>query len=444
MVTFDIMLQEFKQHVLDQFPFLEESKILIAISGGIDSVVLAHVCHQLHMDFALAHCNFKLRGKESDDDETFLKVLAKQFGVSFFTTSFDTEAYAKNSKKSIQTVARELRYQWFKELLQRHQLDYVLTAHNTNDNLETFIINLTRGSGLEGFTGIPPVNNKIIRPLLAFSRDQITMYAIKNNIEWREDTSNASVKYVRNKVRHKIVPVLQDINPNMLDSFKKTLSHLNESQDIIDTEIQKISEKVITKDASGMLKIHIEALQELEHPKAHLYQLLKKYEFTEWNDVTNLLTAQSGKQVFTKEYRLLKDRQFLILTKKDDELEENTSYEISENTGFLNDPVYLGFEPTDEKTRKNNDEILVDKDLLNFPLHVRKWGYGDYLCPIGMQGTKKLSQLFKDKKLSLIDKERTWLLTDVNDQIIWVIGIRQDRRFSVSDKTKNILKITTS
>lgn len=437
------MLQEFKQHIMDEFPFLLKGKILIAVSGGIDSVVLAHLCHQLDMDFAMAHCNFKLRGKESDDDEQFVQKLGQHFKTAVFTTPFDTEAYAKNHKKSIQIAARELRYQWFQELLAQHQLGYVLTAHNTNDNLETFIINLTRGSGLEGFTGIPPVNDKTVRPLLAFSRDQIMMHAIKNGIEWREDKSNTSIKYIRNKVRHKILPVLQDINPNMLDSFKRTIAHLNESQDIVNTEVQRVSEKVVINDGSGLIKIDIQALLQLEHPKAYIYQLLKKYEFTEWNDIENLLTAQSGKQVFAKEYRLLKDRHFLILSKIHEKTSDNASHEISEIDNTIDLPIPLHFQSTTEKEVKGSAEVLVDKDLLNFPLHVRKWSHGDYLCPIGMRGTKKLSQLFKDKKLSLIDKEKVWLLTDTHDHIIWVIGMRQDRRFSVSAETKNILKITT-
>ncbi|MDT7831009.1 tRNA lysidine(34) synthetase TilS [Flavobacteriaceae bacterium S356] len=444
LAIFDPMLQQFKEHLDNHFPYLRNEPVLIAISGGIDSVVLTHICNELEIDFVLAHCNFKLRGNESDDDEKFVQELASSLGKKIRTTSFDTDTHAKNHKQSIQVAARELRYQWFQKVLEEHQLKYVLTAHNTNDNLETFIINLTRGSGLEGFTGIPPINGNIVRPLLAFSRDQITMFAIKTGIEWREDKSNASVKYIRNKVRHKILPVLQDINPNILDSFKKTLEHLNESQDMIDAEIQKVSENIITKDNLGILKMNIDEILKLSYPKAYLYQVLKKYGFTEWNDVVSLLSAQSGKQVFAKEYRLLKDRQFLMLTKTEATVSQNKVYEILETMDKIDIPISLHMQATKEKVIKSSVDILVDKDLLNFPLHVRKWGYGDYICPIGMQGTKKLSQLFKDRKLSLIDKENVWLLTDAMDTIIWVIGMRQDRRFSVSKSTKSILKITRS
>ena len=210
------MYSEFREHIQDQFPFLSESKLLIAVSGGIDSVVLVHLIHQLGLNFGICHCNFQLRGKESDEDEDFVKSLANDFGVAVFTTSFDTELFATQHKLSIQVSTRKLRYSWFYDLLEKHHFDYVLTAHNTNDNLETFLINLSRGTGLDGLTGIPPINDKSVRPLLNFSRDSITMFAIKNQIIWREDRSNASIKYIRNKIRHKILPVLKEINPHKL------------------------------------------------------------------------------------------------------------------------------------------------------------------------------------------------------------------------------------
>lgn len=443
MAIFDTMLLEFKEHLNNHFSFLQDKKVLIAISGGIDSVVLAHLCHQLGINFILAHCNFKLRGIESDEDEKFVSELANTFEKDVVTTSFDTETFAKEHKLSIQVAARNLRYEWFQKLLEETGTAYVLTAHNTNDNLETFIINLTRGSGLEGFTGIPVINDRTVRPLLAFSRDQIMMYAIKNGIIWREDKSNASVKYVRNKVRHQIIPVLQEINPNVLNSFKNTLEHLQESQDIIDSEVAKISKKVIENSTDSILKFNISELKKLSNVKAYLYQILKGYAFTEWNDIVRLLSGQSGKQVFSKNYRLLKDRGYLLLTAINKNTQENRVFHIYEHTESMDTPISLHLSQTSDSSIQDANSILVDKDLLNFPLNVRKWGYGDYICPIGMKGTKKLSQFFKDRKLSLIDKENVWLLTNANDDIIWIIGMRQDRRFTISDKTYNILKIAT-
>jgi len=435
------MLATFKKHIEQYFPFIKKGKLLIAVSGGIDSVVLAHLAQKLGLDFSLCHCNFQLRGKESDDDETFVKDLAKKLHVNIFTTSFETEKYAEKSKVSIQVAARDLRYNWFYELIEKHQYNYVLTAHNTNDNLETFLINLTRGTGLEGLTGIPPINNKSIRPLLAFSRDEIMMFAIKNGIAWREDRSNASIKYVRNKIRHKVLPILKEVNPNLLESFKKTLKHLNGSKVIIDDRIQEVSKDILTTE-NDVIKIDIQKLNALKNKKSYLYQVLNSYGFTEWNDVLSLIDAQSGKQVFSKTHRLLKDRVSLILTKNDLNSSDNRSYTIKEGAQKITSPIPLIIQDTSQETSDNQNTIIVDKDLLKFPLHVRKWGYGDYICPIGMEGSKKLSQLFKNKKLSLIDKEKVWLLTDAQNNIIWVIGMRQDRRFSVLESTINRLKIS--
>jgi tRNA(Ile)-lysidine synthase len=435
------MLQKFQKHIEREFNFLSNSKLLIAVSGGIDSVVLAHLSTWMDFDFAICHCNFQLRGEESNGDEVFVTSLAKDLGVPVFTTHFETEQYAQEHKLSIQVAARNLRYRWFYELLEKHQYDYVLTAHNTNDNLETFLINLSRGTGLEGLTGIPPINQKSVRPLLNFSRDDIMMYAIKNGIVWREDRSNASIKYIRNKVRHQILPVLKEINPHLLETFKDTLKHLNESQELIQEKVEDISKKVlIIKDE--LLQFNINKLKRLKNTKGYLYQVLHGYGFTEWNDVVNLIDAQPGKQVFSKTHRLLKDRDRLILTTITKDLLDTKPIKIDASMLQVAEPIRLDFQKTDLDSTSDQNAILVDKDLLKYPLSVRKWGYGDYICPTGMTGSKKLSQLFKDKKLSLIDKEKIWLLTDADDTIIWVIGLRQDRRFAASETTKNQLKIS--
>ena len=435
------MLKKFKHHLHQNFPFLEDGKLLIAVSGGIDSVVLVHLCHQLNLNFSLCHCNFNLRGHESDDDEAYVKNLAKNLQIPVYTTSFETEKYAKENKVSIQVAARDLRYAWFYELLENKHYDYVLTAHNTNDNLETFIINLTRGSGLEGFTGIPPINNKAVRPLLAFSRDDITLFAIKNEIVWREDKSNARIKYIRNKVRHKVIPTLQEINPHVLESFQNTLEYLNESQSIISDATKNISEKVV-KYENDLLKLNCKKLTELSNKKAYLYQLLHTYGFTAWNDVVDLISGQAGKQVFSKTHRLLKDRNFLILTTNTKNITEKGPFLIKETSTEISHPINLTIQETSDGIPENKHQIIINKDLVSYPLSLEKWHHGDAIYPIGMTGSKKISQLFKDKKLSLLDKEKIWLLCDAKDTIIWVIGLRQDRRFTVNKTTKNRLKIS--
>ncbi|MBT3547130.1 MAG: tRNA lysidine(34) synthetase TilS [Flavobacterium sp.] len=435
------MLKKFKHHLHQNFPFLKDGRLLIAVSGGIDSVVLVHLCHQLNLNFSLCHCNFNLRGQESDDDEAYVKNLAKNLQIPVYTTSFETEKYAKENKVSIQVAARDLRYAWFYELLENKHYDYVLTAHNTNDNLETFIINLTRGSGLEGFTGIPPINNKAVRPLLAFSRDDITLFAIKNEIVWREDKSNARIKYIRNKVRHKVIPTLQEINPHVLESFQNTLEYLNESQSIICDATKNISEKIVTYE-NDLLKLNCKKLTELSNKKAYLYQLLHTYGFTAWNDVVDLISGQAGKQVFSKTHRLLKDRNFLILTTNTKNITEKGPFLIKETSTEISHPINLTIQETSDGIPENKHQIIINKDLVSYPLSLKKWHHGDAIYPIGMTGSKKISQLFKDKKLSLLDKEKIWLLCDAKDTIIWVIGLRQDRRFTVNKTTKNRLKIS--
>ena len=438
------MIQKLTAHINTIIPFLKDKKLLIAISGGLDSVVLYHILTSLNFNISLAHCNFNLRGKESDLDEEFVKKLSQKTYNQIFTKLFDTEKYSKDNKLSTQIAARELRYTWFQELVEKHNFDYILTAHHADDNLETFLINLTRGTGLEGFTGIPKINGNIVRPLLPFSREEILKYAKENKIEWREDASNASTKYTRNKLRHQVIPVLKEINPSLLSSFEKTLENLQESQQILEDRIEEVSSEIIdTKEA--ITKINIDKIQQLSNPKAYLYQLLKNHSFTEWNDVYDLLSAQSGKQVFSKTHRLLKDRDFLILSRKTDVTLDKveSSFVINKDELEITNPIHLTFETVKQNSTENKQTIYVDKDLLKYPLLVRKWQNGEYLYPTKMQGKKKLSKFFKDDKFSLLEKENTWLLCNADNEIIWVINHRQDRRFSTTSSTRKTLKITT-
>jgi len=412
---------------------------LIAISGGLDSVVLTHLLHSLNFDISLAHCNFKLREDESDTDEKFIIDLGNKLTTKVFTTQFDTHQFAKENKLSTQIAARELRYNWFQELVAKHDFNFVLTAHHADDNLETFLINLTRGTGLDGLTGIPVLNKNIVRPLLIFSRKEIENYAKAQNIDWREDQSNASTKYVRNKIRHQITPILKEINPQLLDSLQNTIANLQESQSIINDAVSKLKKKVISIDANGLLKIDILKIKELSNPKAYLFEILKEYGFTEWNDVIHLLNAQSGKQVLSKSHRLLKDRDFLLLSQINLE-QDFLEYLIPENTFKIHTPIILTFETVQEITSTDKQIVFFDAEKITFPLTLRKWKSGDYFHPSGMQGKKKISKFFKDEKYSLIDKENTWLLCSENN-IIWIVGKRTNQRFLASSTSKNILKI---
>jgi tRNA(Ile)-lysidine synthase len=435
------MLQKLSQHINKNLSFLKEKKLLIAISGGIDSVVLTHLLSVLNFDISLAHCNFNLRGQESDLDEEFVIQLGEKLNLNLFKIHFKTEEIAKSNKQSTQVAARELRYNWFQKIIEQNSFDYVLTAHHADDNLETFLINLTRGSGLDGFTGIPEKNSNIIRPLLIFSRETILAYAKNNDIDWREDKSNASTKYIRNKIRHKILPVLKEINPSLLESFAKTNEHLKESQQIIEDRIEKIALEVISVEQNSR-KINIKKISQLSNPKAYLYQLLNKYNFTEWNDVYQLLSAQSGKQIFSRTHTLLKDREFLVLSKIDFSAALEMTFQIQKNTSEITEPIHLKFESVQEKSIENKQTIYINKQHLVFPLQLRKWQNGDFFYPSGMAGKKKLSKYFKDEKISILEKQNIWILCNNNDEIIWVVNHRQDNRFIAKEATKDLFKIT--
>lgn len=310
------MLKKFTKHIATNFPFLQNSRFYIAVSGGIDSMVLVHLFQHFRMEFGLLHCNFKLRGDESDADMRFIHDYCDENRLQLKIGFFETAAIAKEMKVSIQVAARDLRYQWFYEQMEENNVQFVATAHHLDDNLETFLINLSRGTGLDGLTGIPAQNDKIIRPLLPFSREEIESYAKENNLKWREDSSNASDKYLRNKIRHNIVPVLKEINPTFLDSFQKTQNYLKEAQSIVNDGEYIIYQEVVTEKEDGTVHFNLKKLLQMPNYGAYLYQWLKEFEFTAWNDIYELAHAQSGKQVFSEHYVLLKDRDFLILSQK--------------------------------------------------------------------------------------------------------------------------------
>lgn len=433
------MLTKFQNHLNENFPFLKEKRFLLATSGGIDSMVLVHLLHQLNYNFAVAHCNFQLRNSESDADELFVKSFCNEKQIDAFIQKFDTKKFASDYNLSIQLAARKLRYDWFYELLATENFDFILTAHHLDDSFETFLINLSRGTGLDGLTGIPEQNDRIVRPLLIFSRVEIENYAESNSIKWHEDSSNASDKYLRNKLRHDVVPILKELHPNFLDSFEKTIYNLKQSQSMVD-DASKLVYKIVVEENENELKINLSELLKLPNYNAYLYHWLKDYGFKAWNDINDLVHAQSGKQVFSDDYVLLKDRSNLILSRKIDS-ETNEVYLIDKNSSQVNIPLKFDFCNVGDIFISDSNSIFVDEDQLQFPLELRKWKEGDVFYPFGMKGSKKVSKYFKDEKLSLIDKSNKWLLYSDN-QIVWIIGMRQDERFKVTTNTTKILKIT--
>ena len=431
------MLQKFQNHINQNLSFLQGKKLLLATSGGIDSMVLLDLCYQLKLDIRVAHCNFQLRGAESDEDEKFVKEQCEKLDVLVYVNHFDTKMFAEQQKLSIQVVARNLRYEWFNTLLINNNYDYIFTAHHLDDSLETFLINFTRGSGLDGLTGIPQQNGNVVRPLLPFSRNEIVAFAKENNIKWREDSSNASDKYLRNKLRHDVIPVLKELNPNLLPSFENTISNLQQAQSLVNDASQMVYKQVVSEDET--IKIDISKLIKYQNHDAYLYQWLSEYGFTDWEVVYDLIDAQSGKQVFSETHILLKDRFYLILfPKKNDH--EPIHFWIEKDQKEVKFPLKLSFCKADDISVEPTTTIFVDEEKLQFPLEIRKWQEGDLFFPIGMTGSKKLSKYFKDEKFSLLDKANTWLLCS-NHQIVWVIGKRQDERFKITETTTHTLKI---
>ncbi|MEM1258153.1 MAG: tRNA lysidine(34) synthetase TilS [Bacteroidota bacterium] len=428
------MLDSFKNHIARTFPFLGNGKLLIACSGGVDSMVLAHLVKECCFSFSLAHCNYKLRGDASDLDEELVKRWSLENGKQFFSKTFDL----RQEEGSIQLKARNLRYDWFQELVTNEGFDHVLTAHHSDDNLETFLINLSRGTGLDGLTGIPPLNRNIVRPLLPFAKGDILNYAELAGIPWREDDSNTEPKYLRNRIRHEIVPKLVELTPSFLSNFQQTLRHLNSNGQILDAYGDELRTKCFIPSRDSF-HISIAELKKLKPLEGYLFLLFKSFGFTQWKDLADLLDAQSGKEIRSNSHRIIKNREHLILAPVVSP--SSKEYEISGVEVEWNGPVHLKMERVSVLGANGSNIIYVDKEKLNYPLKLRKWKIGDYFYPLGMDGKKKLSKFFKDGKYSTIQKEGQWLLCSGSD-IVWVMGKRMDNRFKVDRQTKEILKLS--
>ena len=435
------MQEVFKNQIESEFSFMTNSRCILAISGGIDSVVLTYLLHDLNIDFALAHCNFNLRGQESDEDEHFVLDLAERFDREVFVQSFDTEDYAREHKCSIQMAARELRYNWFNELANQLKFDYIITAHHADDNLETFLINFLRGTGINGLTGIPTINDNILRPLLNFSRESIETYAKANAIKWREDSSNAQRKYLRNKLRQEVIPTLKEMNPNLLSSFKNTLENLNDTADIVEESLNAVAKRAIVEINEDFVSYKISEFKKVNNSKAYLFEMFKDYGFTEWNDVVDLLEAETGKYVVSNTLKLTKHREFLILSGIDEIKSEKTAVEINQEQTNIETPIgRIRITQVTDIDDNDKNVVFVEGLKLNYPLSLRLWQKGDFFYPLGMKGKKKVSKYLKDEKLTPIEKANTCVLTS-GGQIVWVVGRRGAENYKVNESSHQIIKI---
>ena len=412
---------------------LKHQRVLVAISGGIDSVVLAHLLYSHGAEVILAHCNFSLRGEESDGDEAFVRNFAKTLGIPLEVKRFDTKEYAKAHQLNTQLAARELRYEWFYQLLETHHCEALATAHHANDNLETFLINLSRGSGLEGLLGIPQQTDKIVRPLLQWSRQQIYDYAEAHQLQWREDSSNASNKYVRNVIRHEIIPQMAAIHPNYLENFNQTQEYLHQSARFIDFYIEEWRKSCFNPkgEVSVPIAIDTQKLQTAPEIDLVLHKLFYPYGFGNIKDLKNLLfNAEAGKQLLSATHSLVKDS-------KGAWLKELTAESL---------PPMLTYEeltPPFNLTKGDPNIAFIDADKLTAPLTLRQKQTGDFFYPIGLGVKKKLSKFFIDEKYSQVARENQWLLCSGED-IVWVVGKRLDERFKITEATQKALKLVVT
>jgi len=423
------------QHFIDEkLLFTTEDKLILGISGGADSVCLMHILLALNYSFELAHCNFNLRAEESDADEVFVKELAKKYQLEIHIKQFDTLEYASKNKISTQMAARDLRYAWFDDLLNKTNSKYIAIAHHENDDVETFFINLVRGSGLTGLLGIKEKNNAVVRPLLSVSRLDIEQYLNEKGLLFREDSSNASLKYLRNKIRHELMPLLTEMNPSIQDTIKGEIKILEGVSQIYTTKTEEIR-KELMQEKNGIVKFKISDLLALNSLQNYLYELLNPYGFVTIDAIAKTLQGQSGKQFFSATHQLVVDREYILISPVKI---ENEVFVIAEKTVDLLIPLSLKFKITADKNIVLDSAIAkLDFEKLKFPLTLRKWQEGDKFMPLGMKKFKKLSDFFIDIKFSILDKQEQWLLCS-GDDIVWVVGCRIDERYKLETDTKKV------
>ena len=423
--------------------YSDNDRILVAVSGGIDSMVLLSLLYKSGLSCGVAHCNFGLRGEESDGDEEFVRETAAEYGFDFFTVRFDTEDFAEKEGLSIQMAARELRYRWFRTVQEENNFDKVAIAHHNGDNIETFFINLLRGTGIQGLTGIHPIQDIYIRPLLFASRSDISDFALCNGIKFREDRSNLTDDYSRNYIRHNILPVFYEAYPNFGKIMGDNIDRIRDASILYQESVYSRTDSVIShKD--GMVNIDIEQLRSMPASETILFEILRNYGFSRHipAQILSLWSGLSGKQFFSQSHRLVCDRNTLILERLSDPSLQ--VYYLDENENSIEVPVQWSMKvidkPDDYSPGAMPGVVSFDRDGLIFPLMLRRWRKGDYFMPLGLGSIKKVSDFFVDNKLSIPQKENVWILASGNN-IVWIVGMRIDHRFRVTDSTKRVLEI---
>lgn len=437
------MIEAVRSYIRTENLFTPGDKIILAVSGGVDSMVMLDLFQRMEEEFVVAHCNFHLRGAESDGEEAFLRDYCGEAGIELDVKHFDTREYAALTGISVEMAARKLRYDWFFELLDQLSFRYVATAHHQDDLIETMLVNLSRGTGIRGLSGIRPKNGKIIRPLLTVNREQILAYAAEHHIRYKHDSSNDELLFQRNMVRHQIIPLFEEINQAFRKNAVRTASILTETEQIYLQKIDDVRQMVLEQQGMNGL-FSIEKLRPLKPLNSILFELFYPFGFNaqQIREIMGAFDAEAGKIFFSQTHRIVKDRSHFIVTPLDNE-HPSRCY-IEENQKEISWPVSLRFELIlrDAGFRFSRSHLVadLDYDLLQFPLLMKKWESGEYFQPLGMSGFKKISDFFIDEKLSIPEKESVWILYS-GQKVVWITGKRIDDRFKITLKTKRVLRI---
>jgi tRNA(Ile)-lysidine synthase len=437
------MLERFRKYITDNKLINQGDKILLAVSGGIDSMVMTHLFLQSGYEVGIAHCNFSLRAAESDLDEKMVSEFAAEHSIKLFTTRFETKYYARENGLSVQMAARELRYTWFEDIRKEHGYDFIAVAHNLNDNIETLLINLIRGTGVAGLTGMKPVTGNIIRPLLFATRQDIIYYCNRNMIIYREDLSNADTKYLRNKIRHLIIPLLREINPSIEATLNETAERFTGINGIVTEYINDLREKV-SSQKNEYITFNISLLKSIIHNKVILFELFRPFGISDvsLNDLYNIINGKTGGLLITGSHRIVKNRkELLVISTREDIIgirliiNHQNFEKIPEIDFVMSVKITERFNiPTEPLT------VCIDEDKISFPLVLRKWNTGDHFYPLGMNHRKKLSDFFIDNKYSILDKENA-LILESDGKIVCILGDRIDNRFRITSSSRNALII---
>ncbi|MBR2367346.1 MAG: tRNA lysidine(34) synthetase TilS [Alistipes sp.] len=441
------LLEEFEKYIEENELFSHNDKILLTVSGGVDSMVMMALTAATGYRFGVAHCNFSLRGKESDDDEQLVADEAQRYGVEFFNKRFDTLAEMERTGESMEMAARRLRYAWFRELCDEHGYTVIAIAHHVNDSIETFFINMLRGTGLRGLTGINTQLGRVVRPMMFATRKDIHDYAVAHHIPFREDSSNRSTKYLRNKVRLGLVPMLKEIKPQFTTIMRRNIARLSQAQEYINASMAIIKERVIEHN-DGIDILYLERIDALLPRNYVIYEILNS-EYGFKGDVVDALChaidgGSSGRRFYSREWVAVTDRGNIVVSRIAEEDACETLVERNMIRSYAGGSVlyfeYCNIDFIDSYDLGDN-VALIDADKLQYPLHLRRWRDGDWFIPLGMSGRKKLSDYLIDKKVSLTEKKRQFVLVSGED-VVWVVGRRLDDRFCITRHTENVVKIT--